>query len=642
MLTPAPLFHDHAVLQRDISIPIWGTALPHERVTVQLAGHLAQSKCNPDGTWFLRLPPLPAGGPHELHIATEKEDVTVRDVLIGDVWICSGQSNMQYLLSQVDETGEQSRGVDLPNIRLLTVNTPARADRQSELHGTWQLCDEETLANFSGVGGWFGRKLHEELDIPVGLIANAWGGTRIQAWLSREALMGDARCREEIEAYERELYQPLTEDALKFPSYDAWFQACGPEDRSQPGLNAGWAAPDFDDSSWPLMNLPARWQEEGHDFNGVFWFRKTVALPEAWRGQPLCLHLGAIDKHDETYVNGALVGGMGWNQPNSWCTPREYGLSPEQSQSPALHIAIRVRSHQFHGGLIGPAVRMRLHPLGGETEAIPLNGDWRYAIEQNWGNIVAPAGVMQGGNGPGQPNAPYTLFHSRLCPLIPYGIRGWLWYQGESNGEQGEAYRSLLPLMIEDWRRAWGQGDPPFLIVQLANHMPPGDTLRETRGWPLLRQAQLEALRLPRTGLAVTIDVGEERDIHPRDKKTVGLRLARWALAREYGHGGLAGGPRLRAARAAADGKMMLSFDDAAGLRTRDGDPVRWLAIAGPERKFLPAESRILGEELHVWHPDIPHPAAVCYAWVQNPEGCNLVNAEGLPAAPFDTDYLPK
>lgn len=635
---PAPVFQNHAVLQRDIPIPVWGRGLAREQVHARMAGVEAETRVNPDGSWFLRLPALPAGGPHELCLTCGDETLTLTDILVGDVWVCSGQSNMEYLLAQVDIHGEQSSGADLPGIRLLTVSTPAFADAQTQTGGAWRICAPDTLSNFSAVGGWFGRTLHRDLNVPIGLIANAWGGTRIETWISREALMTDPHGIAEVEAYERLLYAAPGAEQRVFPNFDEWFQAVGPEIPGNPGFSQGWAGADLDDSGWDTMPLPARWQDRGHDFNGIFWFRRTLPLPEAWRGMSLKLELGAIDKHDETYVNGVKVGGMGWEDLNAWSTFREYTVPAELTRGAEnLVLAVRVRSHQYHGGMTGPVPRMRVYPEGEISAAVPLAGDWRCAVEQNWGHVEPPPGAVQGGNGPGQPNAPYSMFNSRNAPILRYGIRGWIWYQGESNGEQGELYARLLPLMIQDWRRAWGLGELPFLIVQLANHQPARFEPCEGSGWPLVRAAQLAALRLPGVGIANAIDIGEANDIHPKDKKSVGLRLARWALSRVYGRGGVPGGPRYRGMRSAANGRVWIAFDDAAGLRTRDGGPVRWVAIAAADRKFVWADVRIDGEELEVWHPDIPHPSAVCYAWAQNPEGCNLVNGEDLPAFPFHT-----
>lgn len=640
MITPAPLFQDHAVLQRDVSVPIWGIGTPEKILTATLGEVSASTRVNSDGSWMLRLPPQSAGGPCELVLRSDSDELRFRDLLLGDVWICSGQSNMEYKLMQVDEDGSQSSGSQLPAVRLLSVATPAKADPQSVVGAAWQLCNPETLARFSAVGGWFGRSLHESLNIPIGLIENAWGGTRIQAWLSREALMTDPAGRKEIAEYEAELYSPAASDSRIYTTVADWFQAEGPEDPVNRGVETGWHQPDFDHTAWERMKLPCRWQDEGFDHSGIFWFRRRVTLPPEWRGKDLSLHLGSADKHDDTYVNGQRVGGIGWENPSSWNTPREYTVSGDLTRNrEELLIAVRVRSHQFHGGLIGPASRMNVFPEDQEELAIHLTGDWQYAIEQSWGTVNYPPTLESTGRGPGGHNAPYTLFNSRLHPLIPFGIKGWLWYQGESNAEEPSLYRRQLPLLIQDWRRVWGQGDLPFLIVQLANYKPAMDEPVES-SWAELRAAQSAALRIPGVGLAVTIDVGEAGDIHPQNKRTVGERLAHWALAEVYGGGGLPSGPVLEEMSPGAKGRLWLRFRYGNGLCTSDGGAVKRLAIAGSDRNYRWAHSRIDGEQLEVWHPDIQEPAAVRYAWEDNPEGCNLVNVEDLPACPFDSDEL--
>lgn len=635
----APIFQSGAVLQRDIMVPVWGQAGPGSTIRVECAGYHAETRSDGEGNWFLRLPPLPVGGPYTLSVCDERgERQELDDILVGDVWVCSGQSNMEFQLCQVDEDGSQSHGADCPRLRLLTVGTAAGAMPQKDVAGRWQAATPESILHFSAVGGWFGRSIHQELNIPIGLIANAWGGTRIQAWLSREALMRIPETRVEIPPYERQLYGMETSALPSYPDADAWFRAEGPENPDDHGAAHGWHLPACDDTGWESMKLPCRWQDAGHDFNGVFWFRRRVTLPAAWRGKHLLLRLGAIDKHDETWVNGRLVGAIGWENRNSWCTPRVYNIPAEVTAADELLIAIRVRSHLYHGGMTGPAPQMLLENPDAPSDPIPLSGFWRYRVEQNWG-IVTPPSLASDGRGPGGHNAPYTMFESRVRPLLPYGIRGWLWYQGEANTQEAGLYRKLLPALIEEWRRAWGQGDLPFLVVQLAAYLPPRDQPEES-AWANLRAAQAAVLRVPGTGLVTAVDVGDADDIHPRDKKTVGLRLARWALCQVYGRGGTPCGPLLRGCRVESGGRMRLDFDHAAGLRTRDGQPVRHLAIAGADGRFRWAESLIEGQQLLVWHAEVTDPVAVRYAWADNPEGSNLINGEGWPAFPFDTRHL--
>lgn len=401
------------------------------------------------------------------------------------------------------------------------------------------------------------------------------------------------------------------------------------------GLTQGWAESGFADQDWKIMIVPGQWQDCGHPGSGVYWFRRTLQAPPEWRGRDLELHLGAVDKHDDTYVNGVRVGGLSWaDGPSTWNTPRVYRMPARLvGDDGTVSIAVRARSHIYDGGMIGPAHEMRLHPVDDAGAAIRLDGAWRYACEQDWGVQTIPVLPM----GPGDPNAPYTLFDSRLAPLIPYGIRGFLWYQGESNAHEAAVYRQLLPQMIRDWRRAFGQGDLPFLQVQLANFGGISDKPGHS-DWALLREAQTVALSEPVTGMAAAIDVGDGTDIHPRDKHSVGERLARWALAETYGHGGMPSGPLYADMTIESGNRLRIRFRYAEGLHTRDGKNPRQVAIAGMDRVFRWAESAIEGDTLVVWHPDIDRPAAVRYAWANNPEGCNLENGTGLPASPFRTD----
>ena len=630
----APPFQDHAVMQRDEPLPVWGWAGPHEEVVVRLAGSSAKVMTGPEGRWLVRLPALPAGGPHELVATSASGEACRTDILIGEVWICSGQSNMGWPLEQTPQAPPESES-NLPRIRLLNVTTKACQGAQNEVYGKWALATHATFAKFSAVGGWFGRILHHELDAPVGLICNAWGGTRIQAWMSREALMCDPAGASEVRSYENYAFRIEPCDGKDFHNLAEWERYMASLDTGNAGLAQGWTKPDFADRDWKTMVVPGHWQDNGHPGSGVYWFRRTLRVPTRWIGRDLELHLGAVDKHDDTYVGGERVGGLSWDDgPSTWNTPRVYPVPARLiGADSTVCIAVRARSHLYDGGLIGPAPMMRLHPVNDTNGALTLGGEWRYACEQDWGVQAVPNLPL----GPGDPNAPYTLFDSRLSPLIPYGIRGFIWYQGESNVGEASTYRQLLPQMIRDWRRAFGQGQLPFLQVQLANVGGTSDKPVPSE-WSLLREAQSAALSEPATGMAVAIDVGEGNDIHPRDKRSVGERLARWALAETYGRRGTPSGPLYDSMTIEAGNRIRVRFEHAAGLRTRDGGKVQYVSIAGIDRVFQWAEAAIEGDTIVVWHPEITRPAAVRYAWADNPEGCNLVNAEGLPASPFRTD----
>lgn len=631
----APPFSDHAVLQRGIPIPVWGSTQPGGVVRVTLAGVSAVVSADLDGRWSLRLPPLPAGGPHRLVATGPDGEVACEDVLIGEVWLCSGQSNMQWSLESCGETEAFMDQVDRDRVRLLKVGTPAQLGRQTRLDQPWQRCELRSLAAFSAVGAWFGHRLCTELDIPIGLISNAWGGTRVQAWMSREALAQDPSGRDELAHYERALVADHGEDEPVLSALD-WERRAAPTDAGNRGAEAGWHQPGFDDSAWDTMALPASWQQRGHRGSGVFWFRRRVELPAAWAGQELQLELGAIDKHDDSYAGGLRVGGLSWEDgPDAWSTLRSYRVpAGTVGDDGVLTIAVRARSHAYDGGMRGPAPAMRVHPVGDDRQAIPLAGDWRYVVEQDWGVVTIPPPPF----GHGNPNSPHILFDSRVHPLLPYAIAGTIWYQGESNAAEAERYARMLPAMISDWRRAWGQGDWPFIQVQLANYMQRAEQPGQSN-WAELRDAQVRAAAaVPGASYAVAIDVGEADDIHPRDKRSVGERLARIALAETYGRDVVPRGPTFRCAVMEAEGRVRVRFDYAAGLATRGGGPVRQVSIAGNDRRFRWAEAAIEGETLVAWHPEIPQPAAVRYAWADNPDDANLVNAEDLPAGPFRSD----
>lgn len=632
----APIFQDHAVLQRDILIPVWGVALPGTEVEVRLGTvGRARALTADNGRWELRLPTCGAGGPFALGLFVDgKERITLCDILVGDVWLCSGQSNMQYTLGQVDADGVQSAAADHPHVRLLNVATEAGCLARTEVRAKWQVCTAESIVSFSAVGGWFGRLLQAEIGVPIGLICNAWGGTRIESWLSRNALMQFPETAAQVHANDVAQDRHNPSPVKSFANADEWFRCVGPENPVNLGFENSWHSSSFDDCLWQLMHLPQRWQDAGHPFNGIFWFRRTVRIPADWSSETLTLELGAIDKHDDTFVNGHRIGGLGWETIDAWCTPRVYNIAPAVHKgAQELVIAVRVRSHLWHGGMTGPDSRMRIYPAAMPGNALSLSGDWRFAVEQNWGEVVVPGDALDSTR-PGGCNAPSAMFLNRLHPIIPYGLMGFLWYQGESNADQAGRYALYLPALIAEWRYLWAQGHLPFGIVQLANYQQPKSFDADSH-WANLREVQRRIAAAHGNGLAVCIDIGDAADIHPVDKLSVARRLLRWALADVYGMGGPAGGPALQRVEVGGAGIMRLHFKDATGLRTRDGKEVCCLVIAGSDGAFKPAFSRINGESLEVWHPEIGFPVAVRYAWADNPEGANLINAFGLPAAPF-------
>ena len=546
----------------------------------------------------------------------------------------SGNCRLQHGAVSCRETRAEAEiaAAHYPQMRLFIVPTAVASEPVADIEAAWAVCSPETVGAFSAVGYYYGRELHRRLGVPIGLVHTAWGGTVAEAWTSRGALLAVPDLATLVTEFERDNHDLDAALAAYEERRRAWAPLFAPEDEVNEGLRRGWAAPGTGADGWGTMPLPCTWQAAGLDYSGVFWFRKEVDLPAAWSGRTLTLSLGAIDKGDITYVNGVRVGGLSHlDREDSWNTRRVYTVPGELARAGRNTIAVRAYSHVYAGGLWGPAHAMNLR-LPGAPDAAPISlaGDWRYSVERNMGPALPPPG-------PENPNWPAALFNAMIAPLLPYAIRGAIWYQGESNADRAFQYRSLFPTMIRDWRRAWAQGDFPFYFVQLANYFSGGDSSRGS-AWAELREAQAMTLALPNTGMAVITDVGEALDIHPADKQTVGHRLALNALAQTYGQGEVEfSGPRYRG-RTIEGSAIRLAFDHAAGLTARgllDG-----FTIAGGDGSFAPAQARIDGETVVVSSPAVPVPVAVRYAWSDNPP-CTLYNAAGLPASPFRTDECP-
>lgn len=630
MRLPA-LFTDGMVLQRDCPVPVWGWADAGQRITVELAGRSVQTTAASDGRWKVLLPSMPAGGPHTLVVIGPKR-LIVRDVLVGEVWVCSGQSNMEWPLEMSARATQAVAQADYPQIRLFSVPRRAQANPIDDVDAAWCVCTPSDAGGFSAVGYYFGRELHRRLNVPIGLINSSWGGTVAQAWTDRATLEGEPALAGYVEDLKKvETLRARSPEAIE--AERAEFLAKLPQDKGNRGLAEGWAAFDHDDSAWWTMVLPAYWNSQ-HATNGVFWFRKTVDVPAPWAGQELKLSLGAVDKSDDTYVNGVRVGGMNWAQhPESWATPRSY-IVPAGVIKPGRNvIAVRVLSNYTGGGMPGPSSLMRLHsPAGSLDKPLVLTGSWRYRIEQDFGpapKIPEPAkATLQ--------NLPAQLFNGMIAPLIPYAIHGAIWYQGESNASDAIRYRSLFPAMIRGWRKVWGREDLAFYFVQLCNYEDQKATAESDNSrWAELREAQTYALALPNTGMAVIIDIGEPRDIHPRNKKDVGERLAYSALAQTYGQEIPYRGPAYRSMEVTGS-NVRVEFAHAEGLNAK-GNEVSGFAVAGEDRVFHRAAATIDGTAVIVCSKKVAAPVAVRYGWADCPV-CTLYNGDGLPAEPFRTD----
>jgi len=640
----AGMFSDHMVLQRDLPVTVWGWAAAGKTVAVSLGGNTAQAVVDGSGAWRVTLPALSARGPYELQVRCGTETIQQSDILAGEVWVCSGQSNMQWTMRDVPlpNKAEEMAAANYPDMRFFFVPLRAELTAQPDVEGAWKVCSPASVPDISAVSYFFGRKLYQELGVPIGLINTSWGGTICEAWTSREALVKEPELHPMIEQMDALLADPHLADKYK-EDYERISRETIPVDKGNTGFAAGWADPVTDVGQWPKMKLPQFWQKAGHNYSGVFWFRKEIVLPQEWAGQELILRIGPCDKSDLTYFNNTLVGSLTMEQRlDAWETPRVYTIPADLVRAGRNVIAVRVFSYMFAGGIHGEDAHFSIAPTK-PVKGVPLAlaGEWSYQVEQNYGLVQMPA-MPPPPPMSGNPNSPSVLFNAMISPLISYGVRGAIWYQGESNADRGKQYRTLFPTMIKDWRTRWKVGAFPFYFVQLANFNRAADTAEPGDcDWAELREAQLMTLSLPNTGMAVAIDIGDPVDIHPVNKWDVGLRLALNALAKDYGRKELPySGPIYRSMKVEGS-TIRLKFDHVNGGLVAKGGRLTAFAIAGADKKFVWADAVIDGDTVVVSSSRVNAPVAVRYGWANDPD-CNLYNAAGLPASPFRTDDWPK
>lgn len=613
------LISDGMVLQRNTQLNIWGWAAAAEIVSVRFNGHTYKAIADNAGKWKLTLPAMKAGGPYSMKIDGSNH-LEINNILIGDVWICSGQSNMTIPMERVKEKYPEdiatSENVFIRHFFLATrynFNQP----EEDTPPGKWESANSKTVLEFTAAGYFFAKQLYNRYHVPIGLINSTVGGPPIESWMSKEALKAFPQYLAMAEKFTDSLYT----DSIKKQDAAINNQWYGYIKQNDSGLTGArpWFDALYNAEGWSTMQIPGYWDEQGlKGVNGVIWFRREIDISAAMAGKPAKLFMGRIIDADYTYVNGVQVGNITYQYP-----PRRYEIPAGLLKAGRNTITIRVINSSGKGGFV---FDKPYYLTGGDTK-IDLKGSWQYktgvstpALQNNTVNILYQ---------------PLGLFNSMVAPLLNYKIKGIAWYQGEGNLHRPADYNELLSAMIIDWRKKWKQGNFPFLYVQLANYGEANKTPSESN-WAELREQQLKTLAVANTAMAVAIDLGEWNDLHPLNKKDVGNRLALAAQHLAYGDKNIVYSGPLYQSMKIEGNKIILAFNNAgSGLISKGGDELKQFAIAGADKKFVWATAKIVGGKVIAWNDAIPHPRYIRYAWADNPEGANLYNKEGLPAPPF-------
>ena len=615
---------DGMVLQRDQALQIWGWADAGESVVVSFRGETYQTTTPSTGEWRVTTKPLTAGGPDSMVIQGHNK-ITLKDIFVGDVWVCSGQSNMTHNFGRWQEryAAEIATSAN-PKIRQFYVPTKAvLTGPQADYPGlSWKPATPTNLLDFTVVGYFFAHKLYERYGVPQGIINTCVGGTRIEAWTSEEGFREFPNTLATITQNKDTTYVDRVNAEAR-----ADRESDGPHIEADQGLlgELRWFDPAYIPRNWKRINIPGYWEDQGvRNLDGTVWYRREIEVPAAMTEVEGLVKLGRIRDADELYINGQKVGNTTYEYPQ-----RRYTI-PAGILRPGKNLfVVRVTNNGGKGGFI-PDKPYQLMAAG---QTVDLKGDWLYRV----GEAFAPSRAYK--QAISAQNQPTSLYNGMIAPFTRYGVRGALWYQGESNAGDPAAYRQLLPNLIADWRAQWQEEDLVFLIAQLPNYMEV-DYLPAASDWALMREAQLEtALTTPRTGLGINIDLGEWNDIHPGNKKPVGERLARQAMSIAYGDKDLVASGPIFSEQTIQDGKIILHFDHVGdGLVSTNGEGLAHFAVAGADKRFVWAHAEIKGDTVVVSHESIPAPRYARYAWADNPDFANLGNREGLPASPFRTD----
>jgi sialate O-acetylesterase len=619
------LISDGMVLQRGVESHVWGWASPGENITVKFMGAAYTAATDSIGHWHVRLVDLRPGGPFTMSVCGE-DTVLIHDVLVGDVWVCGGQSNMELPMRRVAPIYpleiEKSE-----NTWIRQFAVPQTYDfvapREDLGRGEWMKANPLNVLAFSAVGYFFAKDLFETYHVPIGLINTSLGGAPAEAFMSEEGLQAYPAYLHEAQKFrDSSLVARIIRD--DHTRITAWYRTLREKDLGYANPQSSWAVPGLSTDGWSTMSIPGYWADTPMGpVNGVVWFRKTFQVPRAMTGHHGVLNLGRIVDADSVFVNGIFAGTTSYQYP-----PRWYDIPSDMLREGENTIVVRVISSAGKGGFVPD----KPYQLLVEGRTLDLRGEWLFRLGATMDPLASQTFIRW---------KPLGLYNAMIAPLLKCRIAGVIWYQGEANTRAPEEYRTLFPALIRDWRSHWGEGDFPFLYVQLPNFM---EQVREPSesSWAALRDAQRDALCVPNTGMAVTIDIGEWNDIHPLDKKDVGDRLA--LVARNVAYGDPAtvwSGPLYRSMTIEGNRIHLQFTHEGGGLRTGGGEELHEFTIAGSDRRFVWARAKIEGSEVVVWSDNVANPLAVRYAWANNPAGANLTNLQGLPASPFRTDDWP-
>lgn len=615
----AGIFADSMVLQRDQPIPIWGWATPGEKITVKINRQQKKTKADRNGKWIVNLDAEKAGGPFVLSVSGNELRL-LKDIYIGDVWFCSGQSNMQMTVQDSKDADQEIENANYPLIRHIEVprklSESPLANFETEV--TWQVATPATVGKFTAVGYFFARHIVKNLEVPVGIVNASWGGTIVETWTSKQSF-ADSEHFKWIGTL-----PPFNPDAAiaarkaHFTKMVANVQGTGPDSTH----TDNWKKTSFNDQHWPTILLPGAWETHLNQYDGTIWFRKIIDIAEEDAGKPAVLSLGVIDEADETFVNEQFVGGQSSRGQRLYNIPAGVLKAGENS------IVVKVEDNWGEGGIVGNKSELYLKAEKGG--AYTLSGNWRFQV-----SAIAPHLLNISPN-----NYPSLLFNGMVSPVLPFAIRGVLWYQGESNAHWAEEYREKFPLLINDWRKHWKQQQLPFYYVQLTSfNADNGNDSNKGSSWAELREAQSEALRLPHTAMAVTTDIGDRNDIHPLNKQDIGKRLALLALKGTYQQNIVSEGPSFKSMNI-VDNAVTVNFSHAEGGLVCENKYgyLQGFELAGADKKFFFAQARIEGEKVIVSSDQVLNPVTIRYAWADDATEANLYNKSGLPAAPFRSD----